>query len=118
MKINEIIVEGSDALRKSSVYALPDAEVFDDLDNSSPYHMYRFGVALAGSPDNFGNTDGPTRSNLVMIGYTEADRAIIDAAKVKQGRRSTKLSKKQSQETPDININSPVNPVKKNKYGI
>jgi len=116
MKINEVIVESS--LRKSSVYSLPDAEVFDDLDNSSPYHMYRFGVALAGSPDNFGDTDGPTRSNLVTIGYTEADREIIDATKRKQGRTSTKISKKQSQETPDVNTQSPVTSAKKNKYGI
>jgi hypothetical protein len=118
MKINEIIVEGSESLRKSSVYALPDAEVFDDLDNSSPYHMYRFGVALAGSPDNFGDTDGPTRSNLVMIGYTEADREIINATKLKQGRSATKLSKKQSQETPDVNTHSPLIAAKKNKYGV
>ena len=116
MKINEVIVESS--LRTSSVYSLPDAEVFDDLDNSSPYHMYRFGVALAGSPDNFGDTDGPTRSNLVTIGYTEADREIIDATKRKQGRTSTKISKKQSQETPDVNTQSPVTSAKKNKYGI
>jgi hypothetical protein len=116
MKINEVIVESS--LRTSSVHSLPDAEVFDDLDNSSPYHMYRFGVALAGSPDNFGDTDGPTRSNLVTIGYTEADREIIDATKRKQGRTSTKISKKQSQETPDVNTQSPVTSAKKNKYGI
>jgi hypothetical protein len=116
MKINEVIVESS--LRTSSVHSLPDAEVFDDLDNSSPYHMYRFGVALAGSPDNFGDTDGPTRSNLVTIGYTEADREIIDATKRKQGRTSTKISKKQSQETPDVNTQSPIITRKKNKYGI
>jgi hypothetical protein len=116
MKINEVIVESS--LRTSSVHSLPDAEVFDDLDNSSPYHMYRFGVALAGSPDNFGDTDGPTRSNLVTIGYTEADREIIDATKRKQGRTSTKISKKHSQETPDVNTQSPIITRKKNKYGI
>jgi hypothetical protein len=108
MKINEIVTEGK--LRTSTKYALPDAEVFDDLDNSSPYHMYRFGIALAGSPDNFGDVDGPTRSNLVTIGYTDADREIIDAAKRQQGRTSTRLTKKKSQEMPDVNRQSPVQP--------
>jgi hypothetical protein len=108
MKINEVIIEG--ALRTSSKYALPDAEVFDDLDNGHPYYMYRFGVALAGSPDNFGDINGPTRSNLVTIGYTDADREIIDAAKRHLGRKSTRISKKKSQEMPDVNRQSPVQP--------
>ena len=119
MRINEIITEDSQSeLRRSSVHGLPDADVFDDLDNSSPYHMYRFGVALAGSPDIFGKTDGPTRSNLVTIGYTDADREIINAAKRKQGRKTTKLSSRHSQEMPEINTQSAVAVKKTNKYGI
>ena len=119
MRINEIITEDSQGeLRRSSVHSLPDADVFDDLDNSSPYHMYRFGVALAGSPDIFGKTDGPTRSNLVTIGYTDADREIINAAKRKQGRKTTKLSSRHSQETPEVNVQSAVAAKKTNKYGV
>ena len=121
MRINEIITEDNKSksdLRRASVHALPDADVFDDLDNSSPYHMYRFGIALAGSPDIFSKTDGPTRSNLVTIGYTDADRDIIDAAKRKQGRKTTKLTSKHSRETPEVNVQSTVAAKKTNKYGV
>jgi hypothetical protein len=108
MKINEIITEG--ALAKSTIAALPNLEVYDDLDNASPYYMYRFGVALAGSPDLVTDGEGPTRSNLVTIGYTDADQKIIDVTKRSQGRKSTRITDRFSHEVDTVNKQSPVQP--------
>lgn len=117
MKITEIINEGrphkktkAEKLTKSAKEAIPNLEVYDDLDNSSPYHMYRFGIALAGSPDIETDSSGPTRSNLVTIGYTDADQDIIDATKRAQGRTATRITNKYSQEVDNVNTKSPVQP--------
>jgi hypothetical protein len=108
MKITEIITES--VLTKSAKAAIPNLEVYDDLDNSSPYHMYRFGVALAGAPDLGGDDYGPTRSNLITIGYSDADQEIIDATKKSMGRKSTRITNKYSREVDAVNKQSPVQP--------
>ena len=54
MKITDIVVEGRDRkpLRTSAKRALPNMTQYDTLDNNNhPYLAYRFGLALAKSPD-------------------------------------------------------------------
>lgn len=108
MKINEIITEG--AFKKSAEHAIPDMQVFDDLDNQNPYHMYRFGLALAAAPGPTDSEYGPTGSNLVTVAYSDADTDKINAAKRIMGRTSTGITKVDSQEMPGINKQSPVQP--------
>lgn len=109
MKINEIISEGK--LRKSAKLALPDLETYRDLDNNNnPYLAYRFGVALAGSPDMPTDPSGPIASQFATIGYTDADREIIDGAKKMMGVKSKQQSPNTSKELPWVNTQSPVQP--------
>lgn len=108
MKISEVITEGK--LKKSPEHAIPDMQVFDDLDNQNPYHMYRFGLALAGSPDHADSEYGPTGSNLVTVAYSDSDTEKINAAKRIMGRTSTGITKIDSQEMPGVNKQSPVQP--------
>lgn len=108
MKIADIISESK--FKKSAEHAIPDMQVFDDLDNQNPYHMYRFGLALAGAPDHVDSDYGPTGSNLVTVAYSDADTDKINAAKRIMGRKSTGITKVDSQEMPGVNKQSPVQP--------
>ena len=81
MRAKEFINEalGSQNMDRGSAATIPNAHYFPDLDNSSGYEAYRWGVALAGMPDYPMPTDGPTGQKLVTIGYTDADDLIIDS---------------------------------------
>ena len=108
MKINEVITE--DRLRKDSRYALPNMRIHPQLDNSSPYMAYRFGVALAGAPVQGTDKSGPTGQKLLTIGYTEADDDIVQAAEKMMGIKSVEITSKQSKEVPLVNTRSPIQP--------
>jgi hypothetical protein len=109
MKINEIISESK--LRTGAKLALPDLETYKDLDNNNnPYLAYRFGVALAGSPDISTDPAGPIASQFATIGYTDADKEIIDGAKRMMGVKSKQQSPSASTELPWVNTQSPVQP--------
>jgi hypothetical protein len=117
MKINEIVTEAK--LRNGARRAIPDLESYPKLDNNSnPYLAYRFGIELAGSPDSDVDEQGGFGSEFATIGYTEADREIIDHAKKKFGIKSKKQSGKGSRELPNVHTTSPVANPKKNKYGV
>lgn len=113
MKVNEIITEGSglSSLRKGAQDAAPDLEVFPQLDNNNnPYRAYRFGVAMAVSPDTHMDREGPIGSDFTTIGYTDADREIIDGAKKLMGVSSDKKSSGKSEESDWVNKQSPMQP--------
>lgn len=118
MKVNEIINEA--ALRKGSQYALPDADSYPELNlYTSPYKSYRFGIALAGSPDVKVDAEGPNSGDLMTIGYSDADREIIDAAKKEFGITQTRTrTGKGSEELPTVNKTSPTAKPKRNRYGV
>lgn len=117
MKINEIILEAQ--LRKGARRAIPDMESYPKLDNNnSPYLAYRFGLELAGSPEGDVDKQGGFGSEFTTIGYSDADREIIDHAKKRFGIKSKKQSGKGSKELDKINKTSPVAKPKKNKYGV
>ena len=123
MKIHEIISEAKDyagqtAMRADSVAALPNGHVYPDLDNSSGYLQYRFGIAVAGAPHQKMTTASPTGLKTVTIGYTQADEEILDAAAKTIGIPRVRLTTAGSNETSDVNQVSPVAKPKKNKYGI
>ena len=122
MKINEIVSSGivtEGKLRKAARLALPNAKTWPELDNNnSPYAAYRFGVALATSPDQIVDKEGPVGGEFTTIGYTSADDEILNSAAKQMGVKSKKLSSKGSKELPFINKSSPISARKKNKYGV
>lgn len=123
MKIREIIGEakeyaGRKELDQSTQHALPDAHIYPELDNSSGYMLYRFGVAMAGAPGEKMVTAGPTGLKMVTIGYTKADEEILAAAAKTIGTPRVRLTPAGSDETPDVNQVSPTAKPKRNKYGV
>lgn len=116
MKIREIVAENK--LRTDSYYALPSTRIHPTLDNSCPYHAYRFGVALAGSPDSTFDKDGPIGQKMTTIAYSAADDEIIKKAEKEIGAKGKDITTKDSSEYPDTNTTSPVAKKKKNKYGV
>lgn len=112
MKINEIITESKERLRQGAERGIPDLETYDYLDNNNhPYMAYRFGIALAVSPDTHMDREGPIGSKFTTIGYTDADREIIEKAKQIIGVKGTKHSSgKTSQEMDFVNTQSPFQP--------
>lgn len=111
MKVNEIITEGLVQIRKGARNATPDLEVFPQLNNSNnPYLAYRFGVALAVSPETHMNPEGPVGSDFATIGYTDAEREIIDGAKKLMGVQSHRKTSGKSKESDWVNTKSPIEP--------
>ena len=97
MKIREIL-ESKEGLDKDAVAAIPNAHYFPDLDNSSPYHSYRLGIAMAGAPDYTTPKDGPSGQKLVTIGYSSACDEIVKSASKMIGAKAKKLTSKGSKE--------------------
>ena len=123
MKIFEIINEDSrKPVRKSVQNSLPNLTSSSFLDNNNhPYLAYRFGVALAASPDTDNFYDkGPMGSDFTMIDYTDGDAEIRKKAAKKMGIKFDRGTGKGSEELPDSIINkvSPVAKSKPNKYGV
>lgn len=120
MKIRDLFEGGGrEPLRKGSIAGLPGARYFPELDNSSPYHSYRFGMALAGSPDVEMQKEGPTGQKMVTISYTSACDDIINAAADHLGFKHENLTPSGSDELDTIGTVSPVanwmNPPKEKK---
>lgn len=119
MKINEIISEAKGKFRKGAEYALSNVQSYPYLDNNNhPYLAYRFGMALATSPNTVNHTEGPIGSEFTTIAYSDADKEIIDAAQSQFGIDKRVLSTQGSKEIPTVSVNSPVAKRKKNKYGV
>jgi hypothetical protein len=118
MRVKEIITE-TEHLRRSAEAAIPDAHFYPALDNSSPYASYRYGIALAGSPDETMDQNGPTQSKMVTLAYTEGDAEIINKANKIIGVKGKALTSKKSHESSTVDANnSPVAKPKRNKYGV
>lgn len=121
MRIHEILSESEGKPRKSVVYSSPGAISYPDLNpNNNPYLAYRFGVALAGSPDFEKDItpDATLGPEMVMTTYTDEDAKIVKAAGKKIGSKPKVIASKGSMETPSTQKTSPVAKIKRNKYGI
>jgi hypothetical protein len=96
-------------------------EAFDSgntQNNNNPYLAYRMGVAMAGSPGSTMDTDGPLGSNFVTVDYTEGDAVIRRSAEKLMGAPSREVTGKGSDEIDNINTQSSVAVVKRNRYGV
>jgi hypothetical protein len=115
MRAKEFIIKeakdaaGATGHNPDHISALPDAHFWPELDNSSGYLAYRFGVAMAGMPDQKMKVAGPTGLKMVTIGYTQAERDILDATQNLMGTPKVRLSSGKSEEMPDVYTLSPVN---------
>ena len=123
MRAKEFIPEGRDRkeLRKGVAQSMSNLTIYDQLDNNNnPYLAYRFGIALAGSPNEDMDKRGAIGSDFVMADYTDADTVIRKGAEKVMGVRSTKSTGKGSQELDGkiINKTSVVAQPKLNKYGV
>ncbi len=122
MRAKEFINETTKSLRKSTKQSMPNLTVSKTLDNNNhPYLAYRFGVALAPSPEieNF-DDHGPIGSNFAMIDYTDGDAEIRKAAAKRMGVKFDKGTGRGSEELSNSIVNkiSPVAKPKKNRYGV
>ena len=84
------------------------------------YDMYRFGVDMAGSPDDTTDFEqaSPVANQLATLAYTDADQQIINKSSKKMGMKGKQLTSKDSIEHNDVHSVSPVAKIKRNKYGI
>ncbi len=104
--------------RKSVKNATTNLSTYDKLNNNQPYDSYRFGVALAGSPDIKMDKTGPSGSDFVMLDYSEADAKIRKGAEKTMGVKPSTSTGKKSKELPIINTSSPIAKSYRNKYGV
>lgn len=117
MKINEIVTESK--LRKGTRNGLSNVQSYPKLDNNNhPYLAYRFGIELAGSPEQNTDQRGPIGSEFTTIGYSDADQQIIDHAAKSFGLERKTHGGKGSVELDSIGKESPVAKPKRNKYGV
>src|SRR5512137_2680515 len=101
MKIREVLVERQ-AMSKNQQDSIPNASSVGvpglPEGPTNFYHKYRLGVAMAGSQDDEHGypADGLFADDMVMIGYTDADNDIIDAANKKFGYKQKNVAKGKS----------------------
>lgn len=115
MRANEFISENSKhkKLRKSAINAIPGMSTFPDLNNNNnPYLAYRFGVALAISPDGDMEKETEIGSNFVMVDYSEAETKIRKHAQKIMGISSEKKTPAGSCEVDSTHVVSPMKPFK------
>jgi hypothetical protein len=99
---------GAKGFHPDSVSSMPNAHIYPELDNSSGYLAYRFGVAVAGMPDQKMDVAGPTGLKMVTIGYTQAEEEILNAAANMMGTPKVVLAPGGSRELKDTYTTSPV----------
>jgi hypothetical protein len=83
------------------------------------YNMYRFGVHMAGSPDDQPMAQkSPMANQLATLAYTDAEETIINKSKKEMGLKGKTMTSKHSEEAEGTNTSSPVAKRKKNQYGV
>ena len=105
-------------LRADTQSAMPNVRIHPDLDNSSPYKAYRYGVAMAGQPVQDFDPNGPIGQKMITVGYTEADDNIVRATDKVMKSKSRAITSKGSHELPDTYTTSPIAKPKRNQYGV
>jgi hypothetical protein len=101
--------------------AIKNATTFPSLNMStgSAYMNYRFGVAMAGSPENPGHADNYIGGDPLLTTFADEEMDIIKAAAKAVGANDAQnWTGPNSTELKSTNVTSPVAKVKKNKYGI
>lgn len=102
-------------LDKGQLSAIKGAVSMPDISQNkqggSPYTQWRFGIAMAGSPDYPTPPAGATAGDPLLATYTDVDMEIINrAAKFVGAGEIRQLTNNRSEEAPDTNKASPVKP--------
>ena len=106
-------------LKKNNSNSMPNMAIYDVLDNNNhPYTAYRFGIALAGSPDTSTAPSGPLGSAFSMIDFSDGDAEIRRGAEKSIGVKCSRKTSKGSKELDCVHKTSPVASPKRNRYGI
>jgi hypothetical protein len=113
MRASEFVSEAKDyagakGLSHQAVTTIPNAFLYPELDNSSGYKAYRFGVALAGMPDIDMPKEGPTGLKMVTISYTPAEEEILQKTAKYFGTPRVRLTPEGSDEPSYVYQVSPV----------
>jgi hypothetical protein len=121
MKIDEIISESYagfvggkikdfGTVKRGIDQSIPNARIEPEVRNTDTYMQMRYGIALAAAAahgdDDF-EQESAWAENLGMVGYSDADVALMDAADKLMGVKSIKLSGK-SKERDDTGTTSAV----------
>lgn len=115
MKIKDLLTE--DELKDVHSSTLSSAYYYPELQSSSPYNTYRFGMGMANHDEFVPNTS--SKNAAVIVAYSDAEEEIIKQTEKKLGKFGKKtLADKGSNEPDDINSTSPVAKRKTNKYGV
>lgn len=89
--------------------SMPD--ISQNKQGGSPYAQWRFGIAMAGSPDYPTPPAGATAGDPMLATYTDADLEIINkAAKMIGAGEVKKITDNRSTEADTVNKSSPVKP--------
>jgi hypothetical protein len=113
MRASEFVSEakdytGSKGMSQQALTTIPNAHVYPELDNSSGYMAYRFGVALAGMPEKKIAKASPTGLKMVTISYTPAEEEILQKTAQYFGTPRVRLTPDGSDEPNYVNQKSPV----------
>ena len=91
--------------------SMPD--ISQNKQAGSPYTQWRFGIAMAGSPDFETEPAGAIAGDPLLATYTDVDLEIINkAAKMVGAGEVKKLTDNRSTEVEGTNTESPVKPFK------
>ena len=86
--------------------AISGAKTFPQIDQG--YGLYRFGLAMASSPDDIGNGVHELNNRPVTLCYSKQEEDIINKALKKLGLSSQQMTSSGSQEPGDTNKTSPM----------
>lgn len=120
MKIKDIVNEAYSGftgrikdfgtVKKGIDQSIPNARIEPEVRNTDTYMQMRYGIALAAAAahgdDDF-EQESAWAENFGMVGYSDADVEIMDAADKLMGVKSIKLSGK-SKERDDTGTTSAV----------
>ena len=125
MKIRDLLEGRTGSLQDDVADALPATYVFPKLLNTDPYTQYRYGVAIAAARRMSRNTEHervtrddefapqtPWGENLVVVTYNPEDEKVLDMAAKLVGTPKRQITSTRSEETPDVDTQSPIKPIK------
>jgi len=115
VRAREFVTEAQGRFHDWQLGPMTGMKKYPGIDNSNPYHMWRFLVAAAGMPksDEVDPTlplskDGPVGQKLSSLAYTQADADILDATARHLGEKGVEVSSQASTEPVDTNKLSPI----------
>ena len=123
MRAKDFINEAVKNMEPTYKASLKNASTFPKMNQAhgSAYLGYRFGLALAGSPEfpTKAEAENWIGGDPLLAPYSDAENDMINAAAAQVGGGARKTwSNNRSLETADVNKTSTVAKIKKNRYGV